>query len=269
MDLILFIAILISGTVFGSFFTLAVYRIPKHEDITHVRSYCPNCNHKLGNLDLIPVLSYLFLGGKCRYCKIKIRSRYILLEIFSGLVFLFIALTYGINVYSTYIDFINLFLNYLFLCGVFIIGGIDKEKFEIPNGLIIYTFVIGLLKLLFSFFADLGIITNVLGFAVVPLFLLLINKLFGVFINDENKLPFGVGDIKYIAVIGLFLGFGAQLLAIFVSVFIILIYLVFKKDCKVTEIAFGYFLSIGTSVILIIMPYLKFVIESIELIFSF
>ena len=88
MDIIFYIAIFIIGTVFGSFYTLAVYRIPKRQDITHTHSYCPKCEHKLGFLDLIPVWSYIFLGGKCRYCKEKIRPRYFILELMSGIIFL-------------------------------------------------------------------------------------------------------------------------------------------------------------------------------------
>ena len=66
MNIVLYTLIFIIGTLFGSFFTLAVYRIPLGKDITHERSFCPNCNHKLQFLDLIPILSYIFLGGKCR-----------------------------------------------------------------------------------------------------------------------------------------------------------------------------------------------------------
>ena len=76
MNIFLYIIIFIIGSLFGSFFTLAVYRIPKKQDIIHTHSYCPNCNHKLGLLDLFPIISYIFLGGKCRYCKEKIRPRY-------------------------------------------------------------------------------------------------------------------------------------------------------------------------------------------------
>lgn len=268
MDLIILIAILISGTVFGSFFTLAVHRIPRGEDITHVRSYCPNCNHKLGNLDLIPVLSFLFLGGKCRYCKNKIRSRYILLEIFSGLVFLLIALTHKISIYSTYIEFIELAFIYLFICGAFIIGGIDKEKFIIPNGLIIYTFIIAFLKLIYNILVDVDVTTNLIALVTLPIFMFVINGLEKVFNEDENKLPFGMGDIKYMAVVGLFVGFGAQILVLVVSILVVLFYLLMKKIKDFKEIPFGYFLSIGTVVVLIFMPYLKYVIESIEMIFN-
>ena len=91
MEAIIYLYIFLIGTVFGSFFTLAVYRIPLGKDITHTRSYCPNCNHKLSFLDMIPIFSYIFLGGKCRYCHKKIRIRYLLLEVLSGVVFTLFA----------------------------------------------------------------------------------------------------------------------------------------------------------------------------------
>lgn len=83
------------GTLFGSFFSLATYRIPRHQDIVIKRSYCPNCNHNLGFFDLIPILSYIFCGAKCRYCKKKISIRYLLLEVSNGIVFLIFYLLFG------------------------------------------------------------------------------------------------------------------------------------------------------------------------------
>ena len=80
-SIIYYLLIFAIGTLFGSFFTLAVYRIPLHQDITHKHSYCPNCKHKLSFFDMIPIMSYVFLGGKCRYCKQKIRPRYLILEV--------------------------------------------------------------------------------------------------------------------------------------------------------------------------------------------
>ena len=97
MDVIFYIFIFIIGILFGSFYTLCVYRIPKIEDITHTRSYCPNCGHKLGFWDLIPVFSYIFLGGKCRYCKEKIRPRYFILEFLSGVFFVVTAYLMNFN----------------------------------------------------------------------------------------------------------------------------------------------------------------------------
>ena len=84
---------LIMGAVIGSFCTLAVYRIPIGKDIIHERSFCPNCNHRLEFIDLIPIVSYIFLKGKCRYCGKKIRIRYFIMEFFSGLIFLLLALS--------------------------------------------------------------------------------------------------------------------------------------------------------------------------------
>ena len=104
MNIILYILIFCIGALFGSFFTLAVYRIPLGKDITHERSFCPNCNHRLEFLDLIPILSYLFLGGKCRYCKQKIRPRYFLLEIMSGIVFVLFAMSLKLNILSVFLN---------------------------------------------------------------------------------------------------------------------------------------------------------------------
>ena len=115
IDILIYITIAISGTVFGSFFTLAVHRIPKHQDITHERSYCPNCNHKLGFLDLIPVFSYIFLGGKCRYCKNKIRPRYLILELCSGAIFLLLALFKEMHFTSLIHDWTFFFIDVLIL----------------------------------------------------------------------------------------------------------------------------------------------------------
>ncbi len=124
----------IIGTVLGSFYTLAVYRIPLKQDITHTRSYCPKCNHKLNFLDLIPILSYICLGGKCRYCKEKIRPRYLILEISSGLVFLAFAVLLNIDLLNIEISKIaTLIFGVLFLSSVFIIIGIFKEYKKIQQ----------------------------------------------------------------------------------------------------------------------------------------
>ena len=100
MEIFFYIIIFMIGITFGSFYTLAVYRIPKGQDITHTHSYCPNCNHKLNIFDLIPIFSYIFLGGKCRYCKQKIRPRYLILEALSGLFFVAVAYLMGLSVYD-------------------------------------------------------------------------------------------------------------------------------------------------------------------------
>ncbi len=139
MDILLYILIFIMGTVFGSFFTLAIYRIPKRQDITHTHSYCPNCNHKLGFLDLIPVFSYIFLLGRCRYCKEKIRPRYLIIEILSGVLFLLVAYLMNISIDNLKVTVLaeGAFMA-LYLCFVFIMAGIDLENRKIEKSISMY-----------------------------------------------------------------------------------------------------------------------------------
>ena len=150
MDILLYILIFIMGTVFGSFFTLAVYRIPKRQDITHTHSYCPNCNHKLEFLDLIPVFSYIFLRGKCRYCKEKIRPRYFILEILSGLTFVIVA--YLMNISADNLKPILLaegaFMA-LYLCFVFIMPGIVAENRKIEKSISMYGIILSIAYIIY------------------------------------------------------------------------------------------------------------------------
>lgn len=139
MEIILYALIFISGTLFGSFFTLAVYRIPLGEDILYKHSFCPNCKSKLHFKDLIPIVSYLALGGKCAYCGQKIRIRYLLLEILSGTVFLLFALSLKLEVLNLNTGLIIEFLLFiLYIASLFIIAGIDKEKIQIQKALLIF-----------------------------------------------------------------------------------------------------------------------------------
>ena len=155
MNTVLYILIFCIGTLFGSFFTLAVYRIPIGKDITHERSFCPNCNHKLEFLDLIPILSYLFLGGKCRYCKQKIRPRYFLLEIMSGIVFVLFAMSLRLDVLTTNVNTLIYFMfGILYLVTLFIIAGIDKEKNEIQKSVLLFGFVVQAIYIIYLYIVE-------------------------------------------------------------------------------------------------------------------
>ena len=150
METFFYIIIFIIGSLFGSFYTLAVYRIPKRQDITHTHSYCPNCNHKLGLLDLFPIFSYIFLRGRCRYCKEKIRPRYLILEILSGTLFLVIAYFMGLNLENLSFSkiaeycFIVLYLTFIIL-----IAGIDKENRKIDKYVNVYGVAISILYMVY------------------------------------------------------------------------------------------------------------------------
>lgn len=246
MNIFLYAMIFIAGTVFGSFCTLAVYRIPRKENITYVRSHCVLCNHKLSPLDLVPILSYLFLGGKCRYCKGKIRSRYILLEISSGFVFLLIALSLKITIFSSIFEFIKLFILFLFVTGVFLIGGIDKEKYIIPDCILLYLIVVSCFNLILNAVNGANVLNYLLGFIILPIIFLVINLIFK--LDKNKKMPIGFGDIKYIATIGLFMGQSALLIVLPISLICALLGYVIHKY---KEIPLGYYLSIATILIII------------------
>jgi leader peptidase (prepilin peptidase)/N-methyltransferase len=127
------------GTVFGSFFTLAVYRIPLDLDITHERSFCPKCNHRLEFIDLIPIFSYLSLKGKCRYCGEPVRIRYLLLEVLSGFVFLLGYLSFKMNFPYFTVEKIVAFV--FFVCFYItnaIILGIDKDSRTIEKRVLLF-----------------------------------------------------------------------------------------------------------------------------------
>ena len=155
MEIFFYIIIFIIGSLFGSFYTLAVYRIPKKQDITHTRSYCPNCNHKLGFLDMLPIFSYLFLGGKCRYCKEKIRARYFVLEILSGALFVIIAYFMGLNIESlNYIKISEFFFVILYLTYIILLCGIDKENRKINKYVNIYGVAISIMYMLYQYIVE-------------------------------------------------------------------------------------------------------------------
>lgn len=156
MDYILYFLIFCMGATFGSFFTLAIYRIPIKQDITHTRSYCPKCNHKLSFLDMIPILSYVFLGGKCRYCNEKIRPRYILLEVLSGLAFVLFVASIQLSILTMYYQIVvYLCFGLLYIATLFIIAGIDKEKIKIEKPVLLFGFICVTLYMIYLYIIEL------------------------------------------------------------------------------------------------------------------
>ena len=150
MNIAFYALIFIIGTLFGSFYTLAVYRIPKRQDILRTHSYCPNCNHKLGFFDLIPIISYIILGGKCRYCSEKIRPRYLILEILSGVLFVVVAYLMKFNIETLTIAKISQYcFMILYITFIILISGIDKENRKIDKPVSVYGIVISIMYMLY------------------------------------------------------------------------------------------------------------------------
>lgn len=155
MEIAFYILIFVIGTLFGSFYTLAIHRIPKKQDIIYTHSYCPKCNHKLGFFELIPILSYIFLGGKCKHCKEKIKARYIIIEILSGTLFLVIAMLRKVTVENiTVTSIAELGLIALYITYIILVCGIDKENRKIEKSVTIYGIVISILYMVYLYIVE-------------------------------------------------------------------------------------------------------------------
>src|SRR3989344_3307701 len=117
----------------GSFLNVVILRLEKDEGFVKGRSYCPRCRHQLMWLDLIPVVSYLFLQGSCRYCHKKISWQYPLVEIITGLIFLLIFnFTPILNQFLIF-NFINLLFLFYVTSSLIVIFVYDLKFYLIPD----------------------------------------------------------------------------------------------------------------------------------------
>ena len=192
MEQIIYATSFLIGIMFGSFFSLAIYRIPLAEDIIKKRSFCPNCNHRLEFLDLIPILSYIFLKGKCRYCKEKIRIRYLLLEMFSGIVFLVYVVSINIKIINIF-NIIYIMAGLLYITSLFIIVGIDKEHKNINKNVFIYGIITELLYLCVLAYE------NIYRYDILFLLGISLIKIF--FIKYKKTIPYWLASINIIIII--------------------------------------------------------------------
>lgn len=224
-QIIIYLNFFIIGVVLGSFFTLATYRIPLKQDITHTRSYCPKCNHKLKFWDLIPILSYIFLKGKCRYCNQKIGTRYILIESFSGLFYL-------LFVVSLKIDFLNvqlfkvaeLIFGTLMISTFFMIGGIAKETKKMSKEVLTFGLIVEAIYITYLYILKINIYRYIIYFVAI-LLLIIIKQLM------KNSKKIQILDIMIIAIFGIIATNEAVFLVSVIATFVMLqIGKTLKKD---------------------------------------
>lgn len=262
MEALIYFFIFIIGTLFGSFFTLAVYRIPIKQSIAHGRSYCPKCNHRLEFLDLIPVLSYIFLWGKCRYCKEKIRPRYIALEILSGITFLLFALSLKINLYSLEIfKLVYLVVGMLYLSTLFIIGGIEKEKHTISKSVLIFGLIIETLYIIYLYMLGINIYKH-----VIYLFLAILFVSIMLILVKKEKRNYTIEILALCFYIAAFAMERATIITIILTLLIIAIKqltISCKKDKKninnineYKQIPIGFYLCVSNIIVLILQNYI-------------
>lgn len=268
MEIFFYIIIFLIGIIFGSFYTLAVYRIPRKENITHKHSYCPNCKHKLGFLDLIPVFSYIFLGAKCRYCKQKIRPRYFILEILSGSIFVLIAYMMNLSIYnisfqniSSYV-FVVLYLTFLIL-----VAGIDKESKNIEKSLTIYGIVISIIYIVYLCIVEKF---NIHRYAIYMVYYILFLILDTITLTKYAKSKYINQIILMIITITIFTGEYITINSLILSLIAISIYILVNKiknsknkksDKEIfRNISVAYFISVSNIInFLMVLAYYKFI----------
>jgi len=231
------------GASFGSFINVAVDRLPNGGSLVRPRSFCDSCSRTLASLDMVPVLSYLVLRGRCRYCKAHIPLRVMLTEAGTGILFTLLFLQYGFGI------------EFVVLCAVvillLIVALIDLEHGLILNR-VIYPAIV-LLVLLAPFWAELGSPRSFpIGEDMVAS---LLNSLaagagaFLVFLAIVLAFPAGMGggDVKLAGLVGLLVGFPGVLVAVWIASVVggllaIALLLMGKKGRK-DSIPFGPFLA--------------------------
>lgn len=243
------IVFFVFGLMFGSFYNVVGYRLPKKESLAFPSSHCTVCNHKLSPFELIPVLSFLFLGGKCRKCKTKISWYYTIFELFTGLLFLLSYLKFGLTP--------NFFISIVLSSILVIVIISDYKYYIIPDEIII----VGVLLLMIGKFLAGGFETSTfelisafssLGLSLIHGFLsfiiMYLIKLLGDFLFKKESM--GGGDIKLMFVIGMALSFPLSIFSIFVASFIALpIAIMLTKKNSENIVPFGPFLSAGALIL--------------------
>lgn len=254
----IFIILVLLGLCFGSFVNAAVWRIheqqstkPKHNNLSVVagRSMCPNCSHVLSTLDLMPVLSWVGLRGKCRYCHKKISWQYPMVEIATTVLFVLSYVYWPFNFDSLGMLQFSLWL--VFLIGFMVIFVYDTKWMIIPNRVIYPLIVLGIVYVLLSTIANGSfdpIIQALYGVIIAS------GLFYGLFQLSGGKW-IGGGDVKLGFAIGLIIGgatqavlvlFIASLLGCFVS-----IPLLISGQGRKKKVPFGPFLIIATLVVML------------------
>ena len=222
------------GIVIGSFLNVCIFRIPKHENITTTRSHCTSCGNVIKWYDLVPVISFLLLRGRCRNCGAKLSAQYPIVELLNGILYCVIFTVMGLNIKSV--------LTMLLTSALIVIAVIDWRTYEIPFGLNVFIAILGIAdiatKLVNHDFT--GVIDNVAGAVCVSGFLLVL------YLVTKGR-GIGGGDIKLMAAAGLLLGWKNIILAFVIGCVLgSVIHLIRMKVSKQDHVlAFGPYLAVG------------------------
>ena len=256
MDLYYKIIVFVFGLVFGSFYNVIGYRLPNGMSIVKPSSSCPKCNHKLRFYELIPVISYVILRGKCSKCKNKISLFYPIFELLTGFMFLISYIKFGFT-----IDFL---IAIIFVSILIIISISDIKYYIIPDEVLITGAILLIITYIINMYVN---NLSLMEAVIIPLLnglgsfsLLYLIKIGSDYLFKKESL--GGGDVKLLFIIGLVIGFEMSIVSIFIASFIALplsMISLFKKDENI--IPFGPYLSIAAAIILFLNLNLHVILE--------
>jgi len=183
------------GVTIGSFVNVLACRIPRKENVVTTRSHCEDCGYQLQWYDLIPLFSYIFLGGKCRKCKKPISIQHFLVEVLNGVLYITVFWRFGLTV--------ECLLFCLLASALVALSMIDFKTYEIPVG---FQYFIGALGVVRMIADHTNWLHYIIGFFAVSVVL-------AILYYATKGAAIGGGDVKLMAVCGLFLGWKLILLA--------------------------------------------------------
>ncbi len=256
----LYVFSFILGTVIGSFLNVCIYRIPREESIVSPPSHCTSCGAKIRFYQNMPILSYIFLGGKCSECGSRISVQYPVVEVLTGLLFLAAFGTFGFSIKTVFY--------LIMICSLVVTTFIDLEHMIIPNIITIPGIIIGLLyNVIITDWEKSRDLLGVFSFSIENFFGVLnevpfLDSLFGIitgggvlfliaflYVLIRKREGMGMGDVKLLAMIGAFLGWKGVIFVMLVSSIIgtlvgLSVIAVNKGDLKYA-LPFGPFLSLA------------------------
>jgi leader peptidase (prepilin peptidase)/N-methyltransferase len=225
------------GLIVGSFLNVCIDRLPAKKSLAYPPSHCDACQHPLQILDLIPVVSYLWLRGKCRYCGAKIPQRLPWVELSTGILFAFLFWRYELTWEFPLIAFYS--------CILLVLALIDLQHKLILNVIVypaaIIAFIVGFFIPDFDVYK--GVLGGAIGFAILMLPALI------------SRRGMGWGDVKMAGLIGLMTGYPRVIAGLFLGILsgglIAITLLIFRRKSRKDAIPFGPFLALGAFIALI------------------
>jgi leader peptidase (prepilin peptidase) / N-methyltransferase len=235
------ILVFLFGLIVGSFLNAVIYRLWSGETILFDRSHCPHCKHELSALDLIPLFSFMALGGRCRYCSKKISWQYPLIELATAVSFILLAQNFQSSIFN-----LQFLAQIIFICFLIVIGVFDFKHYLILDKVVYPAFI---LAIIFNLLLGQDyLVSGVFG-------AILVSGFFEIQYLLSQGRWIGFGDVKLGLFLGMLLGLKSSLLmlmiAYFVGAFVGVALVMMDRKKFSSKLPFGVFLSISAIIMLL------------------